>query len=388
MECRKVPSLALVLLFTVVGCTHDQAVVPPDDKVGRITLAAKEDTASPVDPDAPKRIPKPATCVARGNFFALEAAAQKDSPTLQEANQDLARKSYQQAIKIDPTNVPAYRALANLYLDMNDTEHAVATYRTALQVDPKNHEVWFELGMCNGRRRDWAGAIAALSKAVELEPENRQYVNVLGYALARAGRYDDSIACFCRHQTRAQAHYNLARMLEHLEQRELSKQQLQLALQQDPHLQCAQEMLAEQNGAARPAAVKQVGYAEPTGTAQPVQSAVFQTAEQLAPQPIPLEPVPPLTFVPPANQIIQLNPTPEPMGQPEVRPAEQVISVPAGPPTTTNPEAGPVDGTSALPNAPSAAPSVITPPVSDSISPPAEQPRAPIYIPPPPELPS
>src|SRR5262249_16060615 len=92
----------------------------------------------------------------------------------------------------------------------------------------------------------------ALSKACELAPSDRQAAHALGYCLARAGAYDQSLACFRRVDGEARAHYNLGRMLLHMKQSEMGRQHLQVALQIEPELTEAKELLA---GATRGASV-------------------------------------------------------------------------------------------------------------------------------------
>jgi len=183
--------------------------------------------------------------VAAGDFFLRSASSKGDSPALQQQLYDKARKAFQQAIKVDPNYTPAYESLANLYLILEDSQRAVETYQKAIQVAPNNAQLWYELGMCQCRRKDFAHGVTGLTKACDLDPENRQYANVLGFTLARMGRYDESLACFSRVLNKAKAHYNLARMLQHTQQTDLCKYHLQCALQEDPTLEPAQKLLVQ-----------------------------------------------------------------------------------------------------------------------------------------------
>src|SRR5262249_45252356 len=151
------------------------------------------------------------------------------------------------------------QGLARLYLAMDDQSHAVDAFEKALKVYPENAALWFELGMAHNRKQRWEPALAGLTKAVEREPENRTYVDMLGYTLGRAGRFQESLECFARVHGEARAHYNLARMLRHLGQPELCRQHLELALRKDEKLEPAQAMLNELQGQA----VQPVGYTEP-----------------------------------------------------------------------------------------------------------------------------
>jgi tetratricopeptide (TPR) repeat protein len=252
MDGRRSCFLALCLFAGIWGCSHNNSAVP--------VIPAPQTVSGPVIPppgavvkkeaDLPKRTPKATTCVAKGDWHASEAAASENASAYAEQHRNLARVSYQQAIQIDPKCLTAYQGLANLYVAMEDFGHAVETYKKALEISPKDGGLWFDLGMVHARHKDWNASLEALNKAVQLDPENRQYVNTLGYALARAGRTQDALVCFSRVQDPAKAHYNLARMLEHMGQPEPAKNELREALRVDPNLTAASEMLGRLEGPA------------------------------------------------------------------------------------------------------------------------------------------
>jgi tetratricopeptide (TPR) repeat protein len=259
MDCRKSLCVALWLVSGLAGCnlTHPTPVVSNSQTLlpGQIVEVPLKKEA-----DRPKRTPKAETCVAYGNFAAEEANAPEKAPLEVEAQRDIARKAYQQALSIDPNCLSAYRGLTALYVAMKDYKHATATYQDALKRFPKDPSLPYELGMCCARQKDWEPALEYLKKATELDQENRQYNNALGYALARAGRYDESLAVFERLQTEAEAHYNLARMLRHLNQMDPCRQHLQTALQKDPEMKPALDLLAELD--APPREVQQTNFTE------------------------------------------------------------------------------------------------------------------------------
>ena len=210
-----------------------------------------------------------------GDFAAQEAAAPEKTLVQVQELRDTSRKAYQQALSIDPNCLSAYQGLTALYVSMKDYKHAIATYQDGLQHRPNEASLWYELGMCYARQKEWELALQHLNKAAELEPESRKYANALGYALARAGRYNDSLIVFERLQSESEAHYNLARMLHHLNQTDLCRQQLQAALQKDPEMQPALALWAELNNnpekATAQPAVQQTSFMEasPSPDAQP-----------------------------------------------------------------------------------------------------------------------
>jgi tetratricopeptide (TPR) repeat protein len=220
-----------------LGCAHQKD----------LALASKEQPSPNQiisEQDQPKHDPKPATCVALGTFSEQCAADARRTQAEKQALLEQARKAYQQALRLDSNDVKAQTALARLYVKMEDYEHALATYQLAVHNHPKDAGLHYELGMCQARLKQWQPALDNLNYAVQLDPENRLYTHSLGYALARCGRYDESFALFAKQEGEASAHYNVARMLHHNNQDELSKQHLRLALQLKPELAPARELLA------------------------------------------------------------------------------------------------------------------------------------------------
>jgi len=65
--------------------------------------------------------------------------------------------------------------------------------------------------------------------------------------LARAGRYDESLACMAPKIGEPEAHCLIGRMLHHLHQDDAARTQAELALKDNPNLQAAQDLLAAVN---------------------------------------------------------------------------------------------------------------------------------------------
>lgn len=88
---------------------------------------------------------------------------------------------------------------------------------------------------------------------MELDPENPRCVNHYGFCLARVGRFEESLAVFRTEGNEAKAHYQLARMLNHLGKVDLCKQHLEAALRIEPRFTEAELMLVQlerlENGA-------------------------------------------------------------------------------------------------------------------------------------------
>jgi tetratricopeptide (TPR) repeat protein len=235
MDCRK--WLCSTVLLAVVGCAHDAS--------GPLIVSENQVIAEATpEKELPKRSPRAHTCVVLGNLKEKEA---ESSSVLreQELLRDQARLLYQQALEIDPENLEALHAFAKMYVAVKDHDRAIAAFERTLKTYPRQAAVWFDLGMYHCQCKEWDQAVQCLRQAVACEPENRYYANNLGFCLARAGQLDESLACFEQTAGPAKAHYNLARMLLHMNKMELAKDHLRQAVQADPGLADARRMLAQ-----------------------------------------------------------------------------------------------------------------------------------------------
>jgi tetratricopeptide (TPR) repeat protein len=229
--------MALGLMAGELGCT-EQTTLPLVPPAGQPAVKITK------EPDLPKRKPQPSTCVAFGNASEGAAADPKRSLAEQEHLHDQARKFYQQALQIEPNNLEALTALARLYNTTGDHARAVATYQKAVQTHPQQASLWYELGLCHARSKEWEPAVGGLRQAAKLDPEEKLYSRALGFCLARARRYDESLSVFAKADGEAAAHYNLARMLHHMKEDELSLNHVRMALAITPELAGGRGLLA------------------------------------------------------------------------------------------------------------------------------------------------
>ncbi|MFO0809137.1 MAG: tetratricopeptide repeat protein [Gemmataceae bacterium] len=191
---------------------------------------------------------KPSTIVTMG-ALKEQAADDKDrSPAEAEQYRYQARMEYLRAIQMDPKFGSAYMALAHSYVSTNERDKALATFKRAAAANPTDGTVWFEQGAALARWKEWPAAVESLQQAVKLDPENKMYAKTLGLTLARAGRYDDAYATLAKCLSEAEARTNIARMLKHVQQPELSRKQTELALKANPDYGPARELMNELTG--------------------------------------------------------------------------------------------------------------------------------------------
>jgi len=254
------PFLACLVLG--VGCASQKGMQVAQNPSGQQIAKSEK--------DLPKRKPQAGTCVALGNLQLHAAQAPDKMPVQKEQMLDMARKYYQQAIRTDAKCAEAYLGLAKTYEILGDCDRCLDTFKKGLKALPQNPVLFYELAMTQARQKDWASALPNLERAVALDPENRSYQTTLAYGLARVGRYDESYAHFKKLVGEVQAHYKLARMLEHVQNNEASKHHLQLALQIDPQFNPARQLLEELESSS-------------TGLIKPVAAVGFQSLDEVAP---------------------------------------------------------------------------------------------------------
>jgi len=248
MDCRRslhLASLGLVCLSSWLagGCfwTTTQAVTTQ-----QITSPSAQVTADvKQDDEATKKKKHAASCVAGAEMLRIEANAPKYTQAQRDDFRERAKKGYEQALRLDSKNAAAQLGIARLCLDANDHDLAVAAYQKALKQNPKDLTLLYELGMVHARAKEWDRAVVHLKAAYELAPDNKECAGTLGHCLARAGRIDEALDIFRKTVGEAKAHFNVARMLHHVNQDELCRQHLELALRADPQLVEARDMLIQ-----------------------------------------------------------------------------------------------------------------------------------------------
>jgi putative PEP-CTERM system TPR-repeat lipoprotein len=86
--------------------------------------------------------------------------------------QDLAREQFNEALRLEPGNVPALLNLARLELVAGSTEQAEARMKQVLAKDPKNLNATLGLAAIAGRRKDTGTAEKFLNQAVKDHPQS------------------------------------------------------------------------------------------------------------------------------------------------------------------------------------------------------------------------
>jgi tetratricopeptide (TPR) repeat protein len=233
-------------LLGCAGCINGGAQKNAAPPAPAPAAAAAPSAAPPITAvkDDPKSMPR--LRIAFAKYKEEEAKGLDRDPEQQFKVRDQARMLYQEALQLDAGCLEAYRGLGRVYVDLSDFDRAQETLKKAVAKFPKESIFWYELGQLHNRRKDFPQAIQCLNKALEMDPENRVYITTLGLTLARAGQTEQSVVLLARSMGLASAHYNVGRMLMHLQRTEEGLEHVRQAMQLNPNLEGARQLLGEQ----------------------------------------------------------------------------------------------------------------------------------------------
>lgn len=159
-------------------------------------------------------------------------------------NAAAAIEQYRQAIEAEPKEPANYVALARLYDRQGQFDEATTQYRQAIQIDGSCGTAWNDLGLCLARQGKFTEATEAMRQAVQITPDKPLYRNNLATVLVQAGSTEEAFRQLIAVHDPATAHYNVAYLLYQQGQTEPAKQHLYQALQHNPALDAARQLLA------------------------------------------------------------------------------------------------------------------------------------------------
>ncbi len=157
-------------------------------------------------------------------------------------------QQYEKALKVAPNDLASLISIARLHDRQGNFPKAVEAYNRAAKAHPKSGLVQNDLGLCYARQKDAGRAIENLNRACELSPKNPKYRNNLATVLVESGRTEEAYRQLKALNTEGVAHYNLAYMLTARGKQEEAANHLKLALQAEPELNAARELLAQVTG--------------------------------------------------------------------------------------------------------------------------------------------
>lgn len=252
--------------------TPESTSEPPINLFSKTTPTTKpfKETSSKSEAIVKDGMPiKAETLVALANVR-LQAALAPDRSERDRDEQLLqVRNIYQQALKSDPKNLDAMLGMARVYKGTQDKAKCVEWYQRALQVAPNHAGIWGEMGQSLDGLKDRDAAISCYHQATKIDPDSKPYRKALGFALARQGRYEEGFAWLSRCVPPSEAHFLIARMMDHNGHHDLATRQFALAVKADPTNEIAQLALSNKSApdsirdVTPSPAIQIVGYEQP-----------------------------------------------------------------------------------------------------------------------------
>jgi len=161
----------------------------------------------------------------------------------QQGNQVEARNSYNEVLKKSSKNIDALLGLARLDMQLSRMSDAEARLQKAQKIAPKNPQVVAAVGQFHAVQRDWPRALEQMRAARVLSPYEPTYAFQLGVVQAQSGDAVAALASFTEAVGAAEAHYNLAVILQEQGQSAEAESHLQQALALKSDLPQAQKLL-------------------------------------------------------------------------------------------------------------------------------------------------
>ena len=161
----------------------------------------------------------------------------------QQGNQIEARNSYSEVLKKSSKNIDALLGLARLDMQLGRMSDAETRLQKAQKVAPKNPQVAAAVGQYHAAQRDWPRALEQMRAARVLSPYEPTYAFQLGVVQAQSGDAAAALASFTEAVGAAEAHYNVAVILQEQGHAAEAENHLKQALALKSDLPQAQKLL-------------------------------------------------------------------------------------------------------------------------------------------------
>ena len=130
-----------------------------------------------------------------------EALALKGNELLVKDSAAAARKFFEESLKYNPRNSPAYFGLAEVFSDLDKDTEATANYEKALENDKDLTEIYVPLGILYYQQGEIAKADNLLTKALAASPGDAQTQYFLGLIRYAQNRNQEALTGFTRAKT-------------------------------------------------------------------------------------------------------------------------------------------------------------------------------------------
>lgn len=147
-------------------------------------------------------------------------------------------------------SVEELRALAQAAINQKNLESAIAILSRVVEREPRSHTDWHQLAIAFAHSDDAIRAQKCLRKAVAIQPKNAEYVRLLAMMLKSQGQFAQAMANLRKAITLgtpnpAQVWVEIGRLHEQMRKPVLARQAAAKALETEPRLWSAHDLLGD-----------------------------------------------------------------------------------------------------------------------------------------------
>jgi tetratricopeptide (TPR) repeat protein len=110
----------------------------------------------------------------------------------QDRNWQVAIEAFSEAIRLDPSDMRAYRQRGAAYLHQGEHDRAIADFNEALRLAPDDAGAVYNRGLANAKKQDYDSALTDLGEAIRLNPAFAKAYRARSSVFAKKG--DDARA--------------------------------------------------------------------------------------------------------------------------------------------------------------------------------------------------
>lgn len=137
----------------------------------------------------------------RASFGLSEALSLKGNELLATDKARAAKEFFDEALKYNPKNAPAYFGLGEFYTDASQDAEAQKNYELAIANDPELTEIYVPLGVLYYQKGEIAKADTLLTKALAVSPDDAQTQYFLGLIRYAQNQNPEALAAFTKAKT-------------------------------------------------------------------------------------------------------------------------------------------------------------------------------------------
>lgn len=139
---------------------------------------------------------KPAPKPAAARVETPESFLEKGSSLFSVGAYEPALVTFDEALRLNPSYVPALRAKANCFLRLDKPSEALDVYRRILTIEPRNEEALEAVATLLVSARRWREALEAIDAALRRRPNDSAFLERKGDVLTNLGRRAEALGAY------------------------------------------------------------------------------------------------------------------------------------------------------------------------------------------------